>query len=115
MVLVAVVSVGAWLVVYAGSGGAATVDTAAAPSTITAAVHANGAPVGPAAQWQAARSGLGRYELEFRRPVHLVVDTWAETATVVLRPVTERRWLVEFIDGHHAVDTAFSFTAAPLP
>ena len=117
LVLTVVVSIGIGLVAYAGSGGAAAVGDAAVdtPSTISAAVEPSGVAVGPLDSWRVARSGVGRYELDFGRPVRLVVDSWDQTATVVLRPITERRWLVEFIDGHHAVDSAFSFTAAPLP
>jgi hypothetical protein len=117
MVLGAMVCGGAWLVAYGSSGASGNVraGTPATASAIEAAVEANGVPVGPVTTWHAVRTAVGRYELTFARPVRLGVRSWDQTATVVLRSITERRWLVEFIEGHRAVDSQFSFTAAPAP
>ena len=116
MVLFAVVAAAAWLVAYGtGGGGAVAAETPAEAPTIEAAVEADGVPVGPTDGWRITRTGSGRYELDFDTPMHVVVRSWEQMATVVMRPTAERQWLIEFIDGHRAIDSTFSFAATPIP
>lgn len=77
-----------------------------------AAVTAEGAPVGVPSGWRVEHVDRGRYRLEFDHDVQVSVASWELAATVVVRPIAARTWQVDVVDGHHAVDSAFSFTAA---
>lgn len=114
--LLAVVAAAVWLVAYATSAESGPARGAAvAPAPLVASVDAAGAPVGLPSGWRVAHVDRGRYVLDFASPVELSLASWELTATVILRPLTPRSWQVDFVDDHHAVDSAFSFTATVVP
>ena len=92
-------------------GAAAEAATAVAPP-VRAAVTADGAPVGAPLGWRVQHVDRGRYRLEFDHDVRLSIESWELPATVVVRPIADRTWQVDVVDGHRAVDSAFSFVAA---
>jgi hypothetical protein len=104
----------AWLVVdgAAGHPGATAEAASTAEAPVHAAVTAEGAAVGAPAGWRVQHVDRGRYQLEFDHDVQLSIASWELAATVVVRPIAARTWQVDVVDGHHAVDSAFSFTAA---
>jgi hypothetical protein len=117
--LTAAVALGSIVVASAGSAEsrsvAPAIATPAPAPALRAAVTAKGAAVGPPAEWQATRIGLGRYTLEFLSPVTLTVDVWDVAASVTLRPISDRSWQIDFAAGPEAVDASFSFTAVADP
>jgi len=92
-------------------GSAAAAATAVAPP-LRASVTADGAPVGAPLGWRVQHIDRGRYRLEFDHDVQLSIASWELPATVMVRPIAVRTWQVDIVDGHRAVDSAFSFTAA---
>jgi len=113
--LLAIAIVLAWAVGLAptGASGPATDDVPPAP--VHASIDALGVPVGTPTAWTSQRATAGRYVLEFDHAVELRVTSWEQLADVILRPLTASRWQIDFVDEHHAVDTAFSFTASSAP
>jgi len=92
----------------------ATIAALEPASPVSGAVDVMGTPIGGAHGWTAARTQPGRYELTFAADLAVEVMSWDVPATVTVRPVAERTWLVDFVEGDAPVDTAFSFTAALL-
>jgi hypothetical protein len=115
MVVLAAAAAGLWFATVAGASGSPSVDAPAPPSALVAAVKADGIPVGLASGWHVTKVDVGRYRLDFSAPVDLHVQSWDAAATVTLREVRDHEWLVDFVDEHALVDSAFSFTAAPKP
>lgn len=118
LVLTVVVALGGFVVASAGSAEsrpARVVPAEPAMPSLAAAVTASGIPVGPSGSWHVARPTIGHYTLEFPDPGKLAIDTWDTTASVTVRPTTDRTWTVDFVAGNDPVDTAFSFTAVPAP
>lgn len=113
LLLLAIAGSVAGLVIDSGGhdGSTAAAATAEAP-LLRAAVTAEGAPVGTPLGWRVQRVDRGRYRLEFDHDVRLSIASWELPATVVVRPIAVRTWQVDVVDGHRAVDSAFSFTAA---
>ncbi|MEA3056114.1 MAG: hypothetical protein QOD30_1546 [Actinomycetota bacterium] len=114
LLLLAVVGSIAGLVIESAAGhegSTAAAATAEAPP-LRAAVTAEGAPVGAPLGWRVQHVDRGRYRLEFDRDVQLSIASWELPATVVVRPIAVHTWQVDIVDGHRAVDSAFSFTAA---
>jgi hypothetical protein len=112
LLLVAVVGAGAWLLAVATGSPGGSVAAAADAPPLRADVTADGVAVGLPVGWRVQHVDRGRYELDFGRRVDLSVDSWETTAAVILRPLTDATWQVDFVDDHTAVDTSFSFTAA---
>lgn len=96
----------------AGHHGATAAAASATEPPLRAAVTADGAPVGAPSGWRVEHVDRGRYRLEFDHDVRLAIASWELPATVMVRPIAVRTWQVDVVDGHHAVDSAFSFTAA---
>jgi hypothetical protein len=116
LLLLAVVGAAVWLVGYATTAESGPARGAvAAPAPLVASVDAAGTPVGLPSGWRVAHVDRGRYVLDFASPVDLSLASWELTATVILRPLTPRSWQVDFVDDHHAIDSAFSFTATAAP
>jgi hypothetical protein len=114
--LLAVVGAAVWLVGYATTASSGPARSAATtPAPLVASVDAAGAPIGSPSGWRVQHVDRGRYVLDFAAPMDLSLASWELTATVILRPLTPRSWQVDFVDDHHAVDTAFSFTASAAP
>ena len=95
-----------------GHDGATAAAATAAPVPMHAAVTSDGLPVGIPEGWRVVHVDRGRYRLEFDRDVQLAISSWELPVTVMVRPVALRTWQVDIVDGHRAVDSAFSFTAA---
>jgi hypothetical protein len=95
-----------------GHEGATAAAAGAVPQALHAAVTAEGVAVGAPIGWRVEHVDRGRYRLEFDHDVQLAIESWELPATVMVRPIATRTWQVDVVDGHHAVDAAFSFTAA---
>ena len=104
----------AGLVVESAGGhhGASAAAETTVEAPLRAAVTADGTAVGAPTGWRVEHVDRGRYRLEFDRDVALSIASWELPVTVVVRPIAARTWQVDVVDGHHAVDSAFSFTAA---
>jgi hypothetical protein len=95
-----------------GHHGATAEAATAADAPLRAAVTADGLAVGAPNGWRVDHVDRGRYRLEFDRDVQVSIASWELPATVMVRPIAARTWQVDVVDGHRAVDSAFSFTAA---
>lgn len=95
-----------------GHDGATAAAATAAAAPLHAAVTSDGLPVGTPDGWRVVHVDRGRYRLEFDRDVQLAISAWELPVTVMVRPIARRTWQVDVVDGHRAVDSAFSFTAA---
>ena len=95
-----------------GHDGSAAAAATAEAAPLQAAVTADGLPVGTPIGWRVQHVDRCRYWLVFDHDVRLSIASWELPVTVMVRPIAERTWQVDVVDGHHAVDSAFSFTAA---
>lgn len=117
LALTVVVMAAGWRVAFASAADSGPIGERAPArrAHIVASVEANGVPVGAPVGWRVTHRAQGSYELTFRRPIRVTVQSWEVPATVLIRPLTDRTWRIDFVDDHRGVDAAFTFMADPLP